>query len=267
MQMFQVLMFIILCICLTLHVSLVYRQLKNRLFDTDMQFLADALQIIIKDRHPYLMKDNTVDMNTRMNTLSPVIYACKDRNPRKVEQMPLHNDVIYDKVGSDWVYNENNSQMENTATITLSVGSMRELVFQEWKVGATNQPRTLLRDVFKQENGDVFFLHPLDEKPECKHSTLRRYFTNFKHGGVMFGDKIGEMSIALCFRTAASNSTLLCHKETGFAHTTQQQKEKCVVSDAKLENIETEWPDFSFQATQMHLQCLYRLLEMRYGYN
>ena len=95
-----------------------FRQLKNRLYDNDMEFISRTLFSIVINHHPWLLLDKTVDMKPQSNQLSPLLYFNKYNEVKKKEQMPLHNDNLYKKVGGEWVFDlSRNSQKPNTPTI------------------------------------------------------------------------------------------------------------------------------------------------------
>ena len=81
-----------------------FRQLKNRLYDNDMAFISKVLFFIVAKHHPWLLDDKTVDMKSSSTQLSPLLYFNKNNDVKKKEQMPLHNDNLYKKVGSKWVF-------------------------------------------------------------------------------------------------------------------------------------------------------------------
>ena len=74
--------------------------------------------------------------------------------------------------------------------------------------------------MFWLENGENFFLHPYDERPE---KNTKNYGTYFVHGGVEYGGD-DRLSVALCFPTTAGE--LLCRKDTGLVWDTEEDKMK-----------------------------------------
>ena len=225
-----------------------------------MAFVSRTLFSIVTDHHPWLLLDETIDMKSQSNQLSPLLYFNKYNDVKKKLQMPLHNDNLFKKVGREWVFHlSRNSQKQNTPTIVLTVGDPRLLKFNEKKVGSKAKPvKNLVSEEFWLEHGEIFFLHPLDERPK-KNS--KNYDTNFVHGGVEYGGD-DRLSVALCFRTTTSE--LLCKKDTGLVWVTEQDKMKWKKRDDMLKDIEHVQRGCNLKSKQDQIQFLYKDMLTRF---
>ena len=95
-----------------------FRQLKNRLYDNDMEFISQTLLSIVVEHHPWLLYDGTVDMKYQSNQLIPLLYFTMYNEVEKKEQVPLHKSNPYKKIGGEGVFDlSRNSQKPNTPTI------------------------------------------------------------------------------------------------------------------------------------------------------
>ena len=125
------------------YTTLTHRQLKNRLFNEDMEFVSTRLRQIIIERHPWLLFDDTINMRVPTNHMTSLIYANKYQDMKSKEQMPPHTDIAYeyrhreDKNGNKisrrryWLPCKNNSQKVGTPTINLSMFDSRSFKILE----------------------------------------------------------------------------------------------------------------------------------------
>lgn len=222
-----------------------HRQLKNRSFDKDMEFVSIRLRQIILERHPWLLYDPSVNMAVPTNHMTSLVYTNKYQQVKKKEQMPLHTDMAYekrhlvDKSGEKksrkkyWLPCKNNSQMVATPTINLSVFDPRPFNITEQKPGnVKKQPNNLVNVEWLLRNGTVTFIHPLDEKPKLN---TKNYITQLKHGKISYG---GDDRISMCLGFRTTVAKLICHERTGSVFVNDDDREKFKERDAMLENVQ-----------------------------
>jgi len=227
------------------YTTLTHRQLKNRLFNEDMEFVSTRLRRIIFERHPWLLDDDTVNTRVPTNHMTSLVYANKYQDMKSKEQMPPHTDIAYelrhredkngDKIGRRkvWLPCKNNSQKVGTPTINLSMFDSRSFKILEQLPGNVDrQPASLPSVEWLLGNGTLTFIHPYDEKP--KYNT-KNYLTQYKHGKISYGGD-NRLSVCLGFRTTVA--TLICHESTGSVYVTDDDREKYAERDADLENVE-----------------------------
>ena len=121
------------------------------------------------------------------------------KNGKEVQQIPFHTDTTYDKNGK--FIKDKNSQLKNTLTVILVVGSTRKLGMRPQTKEIKNFKQNNWCQEINLEHGDLFIIHPRDEEP-CKRSCISKQHKIFyQHGNVQFG-KTDQLSIGLVFRVS-----------------------------------------------------------------
>ena len=184
------------------------RFVKTREMDNNLLSIGRSLQdYILNTTHMkkrFNKKQLSILERKSFNHCTVLIYFTDEGDAmKKVSTLGKHCDCNYDIQGE--FQEESNSQMENTPTISLSLGESRELqLFRRYGVISKTSQRLVWKEdeSFKQSvslsDGSVFVLHPTDEKPtlvadENGNTTQ----VQFQHGDIRFK---GALSMGLVFR-------------------------------------------------------------------
>lgn len=182
-----------------------FRHKVTREFTPEITYIADALYWFTKSMFQH---DKTVKLApfTSMVVVkydSPVdneIIPWKFKNyDKEVQQIPFHTDTTYD--GNGKFIKDKNSQLKNTLTVILVLGSTRKLNMRP----QTKEVKKFKKDDWCQkislEHGDLFIIHPHDEAPCNRCCVSKQHKIFYQHGNVQFG-KSDQLSIGLVFRVS-----------------------------------------------------------------
>ena len=182
---------------------------STRPFNHHMKIISSAIQKFIKKE--YAQDSMKVSTLTHMTVVS--YYQRRKVKPNSC-QLDYHRDVSYT---SDGKYNEfKNSQSFNTPTIVLCIGQSRTLKFRNCCACYSNRrstPSSSIRE-FKLNHGDMFVLHPDDERPSMRNKKDTTINTFFQHGDVRLNSD--GFSIGLAFRS--SHHIMSVRNDTGIPH-------------------------------------------------
>ena len=123
------------------------------------------------------------------------------------KMLGFHTDNVYRSKGA--YDRKKNSQMENTPTCILTIGSDRDLTLQKQyharnPVTQRRKWTELFRRRVKLRHNSLFLLHASDERPTLFTKLLR---FRWRHGVTSFRDK-QALSIAFVYRTVINTSPL-----------------------------------------------------------
>lgn len=157
----------------------------------------------------------------KFNTATSLVYdTIRANNP--------HRDNLYTITGR--FMTSANSQLQNTVTAVLCVGSTRNLTIQQYRhKNVSRFPQDELKDgpikvgapiTVKLEHGDLFVLMPSDEQL-LKRTPTAKYKSFFKHGCQGVCGMEDQMSLGLALRVCTS--TCLVDATTGLMVFDDQQ--------------------------------------------
>ncbi len=173
-------------------------------FHSSTRPLTEDMNVVSTTIHDFLqskfVKD---DVNIpQFNHLVVLAYYDRKKVKRNTCQLNYHRDVHYSPSGE--YSKKQNSQEENSPTAILCLGERRILRFRLCVVKrnmSTGQPKVHTQSVVKEftlNHGDLFLLHPLDEKPFVRKELSSPYSSYLQHGGVCM--ESNHLSIGLAFR-------------------------------------------------------------------
>ena len=115
------------------------------------------------------------------------------------QSIGMHNDLQFNDLG---VHDPNDSASGDAPTVTISIGSARDLSFvQKYKTGLKWKERRTSENVtFALNHGDIFVLLPNDE---CPKRITKNILFKTQHRATFSGNGV---SVALVFRTLTTKS-------------------------------------------------------------
>lgn len=151
------------------------------------------------------LKDKTV---TLMPFTTAVIATYVD--DKKIQE---HCDQRWTPTG-EFMDNQN-SQVEGTATVVLVIGGCRSLDFVMYGHNGNTQIEVGVRARIDLKHGSLFVLDPSDEEPTKRNNFDQYSYTFYKHSSDGVEGRNSEMSIGIVFRT--TNHLVEVYRDTGLA--------------------------------------------------
>jgi hypothetical protein len=154
-------------------------QLVFRSFTPEIEYICNSIEKEVKKQ---FSNDNDVKSHVELNNMEIVTYYDD-------KQIKYHRDQRYNRRGK--FMKKENAQKQHTVTCILVVGDDRDLEFQLFRNKTKNDigpgnVKIADRDskvVFHLKHGDLFFLHPEDERDQIRHAfpNSLNHLTFFKH--------------------------------------------------------------------------------------
>ena len=185
----------------------------TREFSKELQVIAEKLNYLVwneKSSIELLQKGRVDDYPTIKSDFNHCVillyYSIEGVKQRSV--IGIHNDNIYDRSGN--YSKKDNSQMESTPTVTLTLGQNRELnYYLRYSPLLDNSSK---RSFWQEDNikvqtkilshGSIHVLHPQDEKPFLTNAPGKLSWCQLQHGNTKV--KKGQFSIGMVFRTVSN---------------------------------------------------------------
>ncbi len=163
----------------------------TRPFSDDMHVVRNYLTQFLLD-----ISDGSMPVPNLVH-LTVIAYFQRRKVKPSTCQLHYHRDVTYSQKGNYSV--KKNSQRENTPTIILCVGEPRVLRFRLCTIMPSQRVQygSVVKE-FTLEHGDIFVLHPDDERPMVRPEIDSNHMTYFQHGDIRH--KSDGVSIGLAFR-------------------------------------------------------------------
>ena len=172
-------------------------QLVFRDFTPQIEYISQSIE---KEVTKQFSHDETVNTNVELNNMEIVTYYDD-------KQIKYHRDQRFNRNGE--FLEKENAQKKHTVTCILVVGDDRDLEFQLFRNKTKNDIRrgnvkiidSDSKVVFHLKHGDLFFLHPEDERDQIRRAYPNSFnhLTFFKHMCKGLKKQVG-MSHGLVFR-------------------------------------------------------------------
>jgi hypothetical protein len=166
------------------------------------------MKCIAKSVEAYLHQ-NVKDATIRIMPFTTAVVAVY-MDEKKIQE---HCDQRW-SAGGKFMENQN-SQVEGTATVVFVIGGGRSLDFKMYGHDGTKQTEVGIKGRFQLEHGSLFILEPSDERPTARSNFDRYSYTFYKHSSDGVEGRDLEMSIGIVFRT--TNHLVEVYRDTGLA--------------------------------------------------
>ena len=194
----------------------------TRGFSDDMQSIAKLLHKLVwyDESSKFLLNRGRIKEHNTVNKefnhcVILLYYSIEGVKTNSV--IGVHSDNIYDRNGN--FSSSDNSQIEDTPTVTLNLGHSRDLNYylrHSPVLNSSSKRYFWQEDNIKVEtkvlsHGSIHILHPQDEKPFITNAPGRLSWCQIQHGNVRL--KKGEFSIGLVFRSVSNKQYYDCHSK------------------------------------------------------
>ena len=206
-------------------------QLKTRPFNDDLYTISNYVHDFVFNDESVLhmlnsqRRHNTPIVDDKFNHLSILFYYGIEELKHN-SRLGVHGDVCYDTTGT--FIDSQNSQMENSLTVVLSLFDDRDVNFylrkairrkggksSSWKMSNYAIHR------FRLSHGNLFVLHPDDERPFHLQSDSAMLH-QIHHGNIRVNRN--QFSVAIVFRTVSNTQLFFRDTDLMITHESTMQR-------------------------------------------